>query len=157
VVEVQQGKKVGKTKVKTTWAGGMRFVSESDSGHSVVTDVSKEAGGGETAPSPVELVLVGLAACTGVDIASILEKMRVPLESLEILAEAERAEEHPRVFTRIRLKYRVGGNVPEKKFQKAISLSAKTYCSVGAMLDKTATIHHEYSLQNSPELPPESP
>jgi len=132
--------------VKSTWTGGLRFVSESGSGHAVVTDAPQDVGGTDTAPSPVELVLCGLVNCSGVDVASILTKMKVPMEALEVTAEAERTEEHPRVFTRIRLKFIVKGDVPEKKLKKAIDLSANTYCSVAAMLSSHAEITYEYQI-----------
>jgi putative redox protein len=77
--------------------------------------------------------------------------MRIPLRGLEVTAEAERAEKHPRVFTGIRLKYRVQGEVPARKLERAIALSSRTYCSVGAMLGTTAAIEHEY------EILPEDP
>jgi putative redox protein len=86
--------------VKATWTGGLAFETATDSGHTLVTDAPTESGGLNSAPSPVELILVGLAACTGVDIASILTKMKVPPEALEIIADAERAVDHPRIFPR---------------------------------------------------------
>ncbi len=139
------------TNAKAIWNGGLRFVNLSGSGHALVTDAPGTAGGGDTAPTPVELVLCGLASCSGVDVASILTKMKVPFTSLEVAAEAERADNHPRIFTRIGLKYTVRGRVPERKLQKAIDLSAKTYCSVSAMLAGKAQITHSYEI-----LPPES-
>lgn len=133
-------------KMTATWAGGFRFVYRSASGHGLLTDAPEESGGLGTAASPMELVLLGLIGCTGVDVASILLKMKEPLEGLEVSAEYERAEEHPKVYTRINLKYSVKGSVNEKKLQRAISLSENTYCSVSAMLRKTVEISHEYEL-----------
>ena len=131
------------TTVKSLWTGGLRFVCETGSGHAVVTDASREVGGADTAPTPVELVLCGLANCAGVDVASILVKMKVVLTDLEVIAEADRADDHPQVFTHIRLKFVARGEVPEKKLKKAIELSVKKYCSVGAMLADSAEISHE--------------
>jgi len=135
------------TTVKSTWTGGSGFTSEFTSGHQVMTDAPAAAGGEGAAPSPMELVLAGLAACTGVDVASILTRMRVPLQSLEVTAEAERSEAHPRVFTAIRLRYLVRGEVPEKKLEKAIALSESKYCSAAAMLACTATIAHDWTIE----------
>ena len=133
-------------KMTATWAGGLRFVYTSASGHGLMTDAPVESGGQGTAASPMELVLLGLIGCTGVDVTSILAKMKEPLMGLEVSAEYERAAEHPKVYTRIHLKYTVKGSVSEKKLQRAISLSENTYCSVSAMLGKSVEITHEYEL-----------
>ncbi len=133
-------------KMTATWAGGMRFVYESATGHGLVTDAPKQAGGLDTAATPMELVLLGLIGCTGVDVSSILLKMKEPLQGLEVSAEYERADSHPKVYTRIHLKYLLEGPLDEKKVQRAIKLSEGTYCSVSAMLGKTAEITHEYEI-----------
>jgi putative redox protein len=133
-------------KMTANWTGGMRFVYTSATGHGLVTDAPKESGGGDTAATPLELLLLGLIGCTGVDVTSILAKMKEPLEALEVTAEAERAEQHPKVYTKIHLTYRVTGAVDEKKLQRAINLSESTYCSASAMLGKTAEITSEYVL-----------
>ena len=133
-------------KMTATWAGGLRFVYTSASGHGLMTDAPVESGGQGTAASPMELVLLGLIGCTGVDVTSILVKMKEPLMGLEVSADYERAAEHPKVYTRIHLKYTVKGTVNEKKLQRAIKLSENTYCSVSAMLGKTAEITSEYDL-----------
>lgn len=130
----------------TTWVGGLRFVHKSATGHSVVTDAPESSGGGNTAPTPMELLILGLIGCTGVDVTSILEKMKEPIEGLEVTAEVERAESHPKIFTKIHLTYHVKGNVNEKKLERAIKLSETTYCSASAMLGKSAEITHDYIL-----------
>ena len=129
-----------------TWAGGLRFVHRSGSGHGLVTDVPADKGGGGTAPSPMELVVLGLIGCTGVDVVSILHKMKQPLESLEVSAEHERAEDHPRVFTQIRVVYTLRGDLDEKKVRRAVELSESTYCSVSAMLRGAVAITSEVRL-----------
>jgi putative redox protein len=129
-----------------TWAGGLRFVHTSGSGHTLVTDAPQASGGGGTAPSPMELLLLGLVGCTGVDVADILQRMRQPLGTLEITAEARRADDHPRVFTRIHLTYTLRGDLDEGKVKQAIELSEIKYCSAAAMLGKTAAITHEYRI-----------
>lgn len=134
-------------KMTATWDGGLRFVHTSASGHALVTDAPQESGGGGTAPSPLELILLGVIGCTGVDVASILTRMKEPLAGLEVSAVYERAEEHPRVYTRIHLIYRLRGALNEKKVQRAIELSETKYCSASAMVGKTATITHEFSIE----------
>ncbi len=126
--------------IKATWTDGVRFLHTSGSGHALVTDAPVEFGGGGTAPSPMELVLHALAGCAGVDLASILTKMRVPFTGLDITATAARADEHPRVYTEIMLHMIVRGAVDPEKFERAVSLSLDSYCSVSAMLRATAKI-----------------
>lgn len=126
-----------------TWAGGMRFVHRSASGHAAVTDAAAADGGPSSAPSPMEMVILGLIGCTGVDVTSILHKMKQPLEGLEVSAVSERADAHPRVYTRIHVTYTLRGDLDEKKVRRAVALSEKTYCSVTAMLRGTAEITSE--------------
>jgi putative redox protein len=126
------------TEAKATWVDNFRFVAEASSGHSVVVDGDKK-----TASSPIELVLIGLCGCTGYDVASILRKKREPFTSLEVRARAERAADAPSVYTDIKLIYRVGGKVSHKAVEDAVRLSEEKYCSVSAMLQKTAKISFE--------------
>jgi putative redox protein len=91
----------------------------------------------------MELVLIGLCGCTGYDVVSILQKKREPFTSLEVRSEAERAKDPPSVYTEIKLIYRVGGNVSHKAVEDAVRLSKEKYCSVSAMLEKTAKITTE--------------
>lgn len=135
--------------VAATWAGGLRFVHTSGSGHTLATDAPTASGGGGTGPSPMELLLAGLIGCTGIDVADILQRMRQPLGALEIAAEARRADEHPRVFTRIHLTYTLSGDLDEDKVKHAIELSEDKYCSASAMLGRTAAITHEYRIQRT--------
>jgi putative redox protein len=134
------------TTAKATWAGGRRFVGEADSGHLVVMDAPSPDGDDPQAPTPLELTLIAMCACTGIDVTSILQKMKVPLRSLEVTADADRSPDHPRTFTRIRMKYLAGGEVPPEKLRRAIELSAETYCSVGAMLRRAAEVTHEFEI-----------
>lgn len=126
------------TEAKTTWIDKHCFNGIASSGHSIVVDGDKATGN-----SPMELVLIGLCGCTGYDVVSILQKKREPFASLEVRAEAERAAGPPTVYTRIRLIYRVGGKVSHKAVEDAVRLSKEKYCSVSAMLDKTAKITTE--------------
>jgi putative redox protein len=132
------------TQAKANWVDNHRFVAESDSCHAIVTDGDKKTGN-----SPMELVLIGLCGCTGYDVASILRKKREPFTSLEVRAEAERAEQPPSVYTAIRLIYRVGGKVSRKAVEDAVRLSKEKYCSVSAMLEKTAKITSEIEMVES--------
>ena len=118
------------------WSDHDRFVAQAASGHAIVVDAGHE----KSANSPVELLLIALCACTGSDVVSILRKKREPFTSLEVKAHAERSEEFPKVFTSIRVVYRVAGKVARTSVEHAVSLSEKKYCSVSAMLEKSAKI-----------------
>jgi putative redox protein len=126
------------------WKGTMKFSGTSGSGHTLSMDAAPESGGENTGFRPKELVLTGLAGCTAMDVISILHKMRAEPESFRVEVEAEQTEEHPKVFTKIHLKYIVHGNVPEEKLKRAVELSQEQYCGVSAMLAKTAKITYEY-------------
>ena len=133
--------------MKAIWDGGMRFVHTSASGHEVITDAPVGGGGTDTAPTPMELILLGVIGCTAVDVTAILTKMKEPLEGLEVTAEYERADEHPRVYTRIHLIYKFKGTLNEKKVVRAIDLSENKYCSASAMVGKIAVITNEYTIE----------
>ncbi|MGD0568716.1 MAG: OsmC family protein [Candidatus Sulfotelmatobacter sp.] len=126
------------TNAHTTWIEKQRFDGIASSGHSIVVDGDKFAGN-----SPMELVLIGLCGCTGYDVVSILRKKREPFTSLEVRAHAERAVDPPSVYTEIKLVYRVGGKVSHKAVEDAVRLSKEKYCSVSAMLERTAKITAE--------------
>ena len=118
------------------WTDKDRFVGEATSGHAIAVD----AGDVKTAPSPMELVLIGLCGCTASDVVGILRKKREKFTGLEVRAEADRADDYPKVYTRIRLVYRVAGPVSRKAIEDAVRLSKEKYCSVSAMLAKSAEI-----------------
>jgi putative redox protein len=122
---------------KAIWTDNERFLGQATSGHAIVVDGDKTTGN-----SPMELVLIGLCGCTGYDVVSILKKKREPFTSIEVRAEAERATVPPTVYTEIRLVYRVGGSVSRKAVEDAVRLSEEKYCSVAAMLHKTAKISY---------------
>jgi putative redox protein len=130
------------TEAKAAWVNEQRFVAEASSRHGIVVDGDKETGN-----SPMELVLIGLCGCTGYDVASILKKKREPFTKLEVRAEAERAEEIPKVYTSIKLVYTVTGKVSRKAVEDAVRLSKEKYCSVSAMLEKTAKITAEIEIR----------
>jgi putative redox protein len=124
------------------WKQGMRFEGRPEGGHAVPIDASTEH---EHGPGPLQLMLTALCACTSVDVVSILEKKREPLEGLTVSAEAEQAATPPRVFTHIQLTYRIRGKVSQKAAEDAVSLSKNKYCSVSKMLEKAAKI--DYSIE----------
>ena len=148
------------TKAQVTWAGpGMRLIGETDSSPAIVIDSSGEFGT-HSGPSPMELVLIGLAGCTGMDVISIMEKKRQPMSNLQVIAEGERAETHPRVYTKIHLEFiAYGSGISSKALERAIELSEKRYCSVQAMLSKTAVITSSYRIveQVNPSHPGKLP
>jgi putative redox protein len=127
----------------------MSFVGESGSGHSVVMDGAPEAGGRDLGIRPMEMLLLGLGGCTAFDVVSILHKSRQQISDCEVEIEAERAAEIPKVFTHIQLHFIVSGRELDRiKVAKAVSLSADKYCSASRMLEKTATITHDFEVVN---------
>jgi len=121
----------------TVWKKEMLFEARSESGHTINLD----AGAGHAnGPTPMEAVLIALCGCTSVDVVSILQKKREPLTSLTVSATAEQYPAPPRVFTRIKLTYRIGGPVSKKAAEDAVLLSKNKYCSVAKMLEKAAEI-----------------
>lgn len=122
------------------WTDGERFVGSASSGHAIVIDADRER---NSATGPMELVLIGLCACTGTDVVSILRKKRESFTSVRVRAEAVRASEPPTVYTAITLVYTVGGEVSRKAVEDAVRLSKEKYCSVSAMLQRSATITTE--------------
>lgn len=122
------------------WNDGMRF-DVAVEGHSIVVDAAKEFGGVEAGPKPKTLILVALAGCTGMDVVSILKKMRMSWSSFELEVSGELTSEHPKVYESIHVLYRFSGDaLDRKKIDRAIELSQTSYCGVTAMLEKTATI-----------------
>ena len=132
---------------KLIWTDNERYLGEASSGHAIVMDTAKD----KTANTPMELVLIALCGCTASDVVGILRKKREPFNSLEVGAQGERAEGYPAVYTQIKLTYRIGGKVSRKAMEDAVRLSKEKYCSVSAMLEKTAkiTISIEY-LEGAP-------
>jgi putative redox protein len=136
-------------KCRIKWLDHMSFVGESGSGHSVVMDGAPEAGGRDLGIRPMEMLLLGLGGCTSFDVVSILHKSRQQISDCEVEIEAERATGIPKVFTHIQLHFIVSGRELDKtKVAKAVSLSADKYCSASRMLEKTATITHDFEIVN---------
>jgi putative redox protein len=126
---------------------GVSFVAESGSGHALVIDGAPDAGGRNLGPRPMELVLMGTAACSAFDVVLILRKGRQDITDCVADAQAERAETDPKVFTRIHLHFALKGrNLDPEKVRRAIELSAEKYCSASAMLARTAVITHDFEI-----------
>jgi putative redox protein len=129
------------------WVDGMMMVGESASGHAVVMDGPEELGGKNLGIRPMEMLLLGMGGCTTIDVISTLKKMREEVRDCRVEISAERAEEHPKVFTKIHLHFIVeGANLNDKKIAKAISLSADKYCSASIMLGKAASVTHDFEI-----------
>jgi putative redox protein len=128
------------------WIGQQKFIAFGPSGHAVAIDADRSA---NTAPGPMELLLLALGACTGTDVVTILEKKRQKLQSLEIICSGERATQPPTVWTKLEILYRFRGDLDTAAVERAIQLSEEKYCSVSATLRKTATLTWRYEL-----LPP---
>ncbi len=124
------------TTAEVSWTDHERFTAAASSNHAIVVD----AGAEKSANSPMELVLIGLFSCTAVDVLNILTKKRETFTGVQVRAEAKRADDPPKVFAEIRLVYRITGKVSRKAVEDAVRLSETKYCSVAAMLKKTARI-----------------
>ena len=134
--------------VQVTWTGpGMRMVGDVEDGPAILLDSSSPEYGTHSGPSPMELLLLGLAGCTAMDVISIMAKKRQPMTNLQIKVLGERAETHPKIWTKIHLEYiAYGEGISETALARAIELSESTYCSVNAMLSKAAEITTSYRI-----------
>ena len=130
------------------WIGEQKFLATSPSGHAMAVDSDRAS---NKAPGPMELVLLALGACTATDVVIILEKKRQKFESLEVICSGERAAEPPTVWIKLEMLYRLRGQLDDAAVKHAIQLSEDKYCSVAAMLRKTATLSWRYEI-----LPPAS-
>jgi putative redox protein len=134
-------------KAKLKWAGGIRFEGKSEFGLDIATDGVKKAGGTENGYKPTELVLFGLAGCTGVDVVKILEKMRQDVTGIEIEVKGYQPDEYPKPYNRIEVKYVFRGkNLDESKIARAIALSEDKYCMVSLSLKGVARITSSYEI-----------
>jgi putative redox protein len=125
------------------WVGEQKFVATSPSGHAINVDSDREV---NSAPGPMELVLMALGACTATDIVIVLKKKRQKLDGLEVICSGERAAEPPTVWTKLEIVYRLRGELDDAAVKHAIELSEEKYCSVAAMLKKTAKISWRYEI-----------
>jgi len=128
-------------------SGNMSFIGKSDSNHWVIMDTTKKIGGEEASVRPKELILIGLGGCTGIDVISILNKMRVKLDKFEVNIEAEQAEDYPKVFRKIHIEYIFHGeDLKKENLERAIKLSQEKYCSVSAMLRNATELTYSYKI-----------
>ncbi|MCA1404339.1 OsmC family protein [Ensifer sp. IC3342] len=134
-------------KARIKWVEERTFVGESGSGHKLVFGTASGPEGRTPGPSPMELVLIGAGGCSAYDVVHILEKGREAVEDCTVELDAERAETDPRVFTRIHMHFVVKGRgIAPKKVERAVALSLEKYCSASAMLAKSATITHDFTV-----------
>jgi putative redox protein len=134
-------------KARIKWVEDRTFIGDSGSGHKIVLGTAFGPEGRSPGPSPMELVLIGLGSCSGYDVVHILEKGREAITDVIVELEAERAQQDPKVFTRIHMHFVVKGRrLAAEKVQRAIALSVEKYCSASAMIAKTATISHDFEV-----------
>ena len=130
------------------WIDGLTLAGKGATNHWITMDASEELGGFNAASRPMELLLIGLGGCTGMDVLSIMKKMRVPFNDFEIKLDAERAPDHPKVFTKIKIKFIIyGKDIDKKSVERAIELSEAKYCSASAMLKHAAQIETSYEIK----------
>ncbi len=131
------------------WAGNAAFIGRASSGHTVVMDGPAEGGGRNLGPRPMEMLILGIGACSTYDVVSILKKSRQEITDCEVKITSHRADSDPKVFTDIQLHFIVSGKgLKEKQVKRAIKLSAEKYCSASIMLGATANITHDYDIIN---------
>ncbi|MBD3821487.1 MAG: OsmC family protein [Thiotrichales bacterium] len=133
--------------IQVKWQGGKAFEATSSTGHKVMMDASKEVGGEDRGSRPMELLLMGLGGCSGIDVIMMLEKGKQDVKDCHMEITSERADAVPAVYTKIHLHFKVTGtDLNEKKVARAVELSAEKYCSVSKMLEKTAEMTHTYEI-----------
>lgn len=135
-------------KANLKWIENLSLAAKGDSNHWITMDAAPSVGGNDAGSRPMELFLMGLGGCTSMDVLSILKKKRVPLEDFELEMEVERAEDHPKVFTQIKLKFIFyGKGIKERDVLRAIELSQTKYCSASAMLKQATPIIIEHEIR----------
>lgn len=129
------------------WHHGLSFSGTADSGFTLNLGTSPDVGGDDDGFRPMELILIGLAGCTSMDVMSILQKKRQTVTGFQVQVKTKRAAEHPKVFTHIHIHYLVQGhNIDPQAVERAIELSKDKYCPASAMLSKAATIEHTFEV-----------
>jgi putative redox protein len=138
-----------KEQVKIKWLENMAFSAEVN-GHEMILDAAEKVGGENRGPRPKPLMMAALAGCTGMDVVSILKKMRVELDDFNVYVEGDLTEEHPKQYAQMHVIYEFKGkNLPEEKLQKAVNLSEERYCGVSAMYRKAFGITSEIKIIES--------
>ncbi len=137
-------------KARIKWIENVSFVAESGSGHALIIDGAPEGGGRDLGPRPMEVVLMGTGGCTAYDVMHILRKSRAPVTDCVLEIDAERADEDPKVFTKIHFHFVVTGKgLKAAQVERAVHLSAEKYCSASIMLGKTAAITHDFEIREA--------
>jgi putative redox protein len=138
------------TTATVKWVDGFQFVGESGSGHAMVMDAPSGSGGGSTGMTPMEMLLVAVGGCSGMDVASVLRKKRLDVRDIEVKVSGEKADDYPRKYTSIKLEFIVtGSGLPDASVKKAIDLSMDKYCSVKASLEGSAKFEYSYKIINA--------
>lgn len=134
--------------VRVKWIDGVSFVGESETGHAVVLDGAPENGGRNIGMRPMEMLLIGMGGCTSFDVVAILKKARQPIVACVAEIDATRADEIPKVFTKIHVHFVItGNNLNESQVERAVKLSAEKYCSASIMLAKSVEITHDFEIK----------
>ena len=137
-------------KVRIKWVEDVSFVGESETGHAVVLDGAPENGGRNIGMRPMEMLLIGMGTCTSFDVVTILKKARQPIVNCVAEINATRADEIPKVFTKIHVHFVItGNNLNETQVERALKLSAEKYCSASIMLSKSVDITHDFEIKPS--------
>lgn len=137
-------------KARIKWVENVCFMGESETGHAVVLDGAPDAGGRNLGMRPMEMLLIGMGACTSFDVVTILKKSRQNVMDCVAEMEAERADEVPKVFTKIHVHFVVTGkDLNPAQVERAVKLSAEKYCSASIMLGKSVAITHDFELRSS--------
>mgnify|MGYP001053276726 CR=1 FL=1 len=140
-------------KAKVDWKGRLTFTGTADSGFNVPLGSYPEVGGDDDGFRPMELIAVGLAGCTAMDVISILEKKRQDVLDFQVIVDAERTDQHPKVFTEAVIEYHLAGkDISETAVTRAMELSAESYCPAQAMLSKVMPLHLKYFIYEGEEL-----
>jgi len=138
-------------KARIKWVENVCFVGESETGHAVVLDGAPDAGGRNLGMRPMEMLLIGMGACTSFDVVTILKKSRQPVTDCVAEIDATRADEVPKVFTKIHVHFVVTGKgLNPSQVERAVKLSAEKYCSASIMLGKAAEITHDFEIVEAP-------
>ncbi len=139
-----------KNTIQSHWLKDYTFVSTNQNGQSIMTDSATEAGGNTSAASPMDVVLMGLAGCAGIDVKLILTKSKQKFTDIKVITSADRRDEIPRIYTDINLHFTVTGHqLEEKHVARAIQLSAEKYCSVSHMLQGSVNVTHSHEIVNA--------
>lgn len=139
-------------KARIKWVENVCFIGESETGHAVVLDGAPESGGRNLGMRPMEMLLIGMGACTSFDVVTILKKARQPIDDCVAEIEAARADEIPKVFTKIHVHFVVTGRgLNPVQVERAVKLSAEKYCSASIMLGKAADITHDFEIIETAE------